>query len=402
MIKAKYKVGIENYEFLAVSKKDGNELVYVPGTLKNLKQYLTREGIKADNPLDYFTIIQNPYKNIQKCHCRLCDVAYKDPTNKSGQLTTHIEKAHNLSINGYIEQFPEDSHLFEYKMKFLKQEDESLSEAKERVQCPLCGKYFKAIRNTHTVNKHGMTMEEFVKATGMKETLSEATKDIAREIYEANDKMYKKTDFIERENIKQYTAGVDYYTFDYSMLTQAGKHFIYKLTAPSGRIYIGRTNDFFERMLEHCSNAKKGDLNYALYHAIRKYEWENFTKEIIDIAENKGDAAEKELKWINFFDSYDNGYNNTKYTSGGFDWSEYKGTEKYDNFLKAIKEKASGKNHYNYGKKMSEETRKKMTESRKGQFTLPWFQKKYGEVEGQIKYEERSCYLKNRPKDKCN
>ena len=35
------------------------------------------------------------------------------------------------------------------------------------------------------------------------------------------------------------------------------KQFIYKLTSPSGKVYIGRTCNFEQRMIEHKAGAKK-------------------------------------------------------------------------------------------------------------------------------------------------
>ncbi len=48
---------------------------------------------------------------------------------------------------------------------------------------------------------------------------------------------------------------------------------LYKLTSPSGRYYIGITNNFKRRLKEH------GSSKYALGHAIRKYGKHNFQYE---------------------------------------------------------------------------------------------------------------------------
>lgn len=50
-------------------------------------------------------------------------------------------------------------------------------------------------------------------------------------------------------------------------------YIVYKATSPSGRIYIGVTNNFKRRMKEHVSS------KYPFGHAVRKYGRENFTYE---------------------------------------------------------------------------------------------------------------------------
>lgn len=65
---------------------------------------------------------------------------------------------------------------------------------------------------------------------------------------------------------------------------------IYKLqNSINGKCYIGRTTNFKKRMSSH----KRNKINDYLHNAIRKYGWDNFTKEIIYECEcNTVDAYE--------------------------------------------------------------------------------------------------------------
>lgn len=88
------------------------------------------------------------------------------------------------------------------------------------------------------------------------------------------------------------------------------KNCIYKLTAPSGKVYIGQTVCFSRRMNKYSNLNCKGQPK--LYRAIFKYGWENFTKEIIDIY--NGDQVKEGLNaletyWITHYDSVKSGYN---------------------------------------------------------------------------------------------
>ncbi len=57
---------------------------------------------------------------------------------------------------------------------------------------------------------------------------------------------------------------------------------IYKITSPSGKIYIGQSVDCHERFLQHKSNARRRvQKNIKLYNSISKNGWEAHSVEII-------------------------------------------------------------------------------------------------------------------------
>lgn len=55
------------------------------------------------------------------------------------------------------------------------------------------------------------------------------------------------------------------------------KYLIYKHTSPSGKSYIGQTNDYNRRCNKHKTTS--GCVNF--YNAIQKYGWDNFKHEIL-------------------------------------------------------------------------------------------------------------------------
>ncbi len=88
---------------------------------------------------------------------------------------------------------------------------------------------------------------------------------------------------------------------------------IYKISSPSGKNYIGQTVQTFDRrMIVHKSAAKnvdKKDGCRALNSAIRKYEWKNMTKEVLETCEID-ELDEKEQQYIEEYNSMaPNGYN---------------------------------------------------------------------------------------------
>lgn len=95
---------------------------------------------------------------------------------------------------------------------------------------------------------------------------------------------------------------------------------IYKLTNNTNKkVYIGQTKNFNNRMRGHKSTAyqeNNSSYNLPIYRAIRKYGWNNFTKEIIEIIpEDKENDQnyidERERYYIALYDSTNDekGYN---------------------------------------------------------------------------------------------
>jgi group I intron endonuclease len=91
------------------------------------------------------------------------------------------------------------------------------------------------------------------------------------------------------------------------------KQYIYKLTAPNGKVYIGKSHNPTRRLQEHGRDSLTRDSK--LYHSIRKYGWDSFTKEIVFEAECSEVLINRmERLYIAMYDSLRNGLN---MTSGG-------------------------------------------------------------------------------------
>lgn len=88
---------------------------------------------------------------------------------------------------------------------------------------------------------------------------------------------------------------------------------IYKITNQiNGKVYIGKAGNIERRWYEHRSDAKNPNKTYHLYQAMRKYGLDNFIFEIIEECPPDNDIlSEREKYWINYYDSYNNGYNET-------------------------------------------------------------------------------------------
>ena len=99
---------------------------------------------------------------------------------------------------------------------------------------------------------------------------------------------------------------------------------IYKVTNKiNGKVYIGQSVDIGRRWREHMT--AKDDIYF--HKAIQKYGVENFEWEVIEQCKKK-DLDEREIYWIEYYDSFNKGYNCTKgggCTGGGEDNPNWKG-----------------------------------------------------------------------------
>ena len=90
------------------------------------------------------------------------------------------------------------------------------------------------------------------------------------------------------------------------------KSYIYKITNKvNNNIYIGQTSRTVEeRYREHLSSAFSKNLDQPLYRAMRKYGKDAF--EVVTIEEcSVEDVNNREIYYINKYDSYNDGYNAT-------------------------------------------------------------------------------------------
>lgn len=165
--------------------------------------------------------------------------------------------------------------------------------------------------------------------------------------------------------------------------------FIYKIQNKiNNKIYIGKTIHNIEiRFEEHIKASKNEKSSSVLYRAIRKYGIQSFDISVVDVTNNKDVLNEKEKYWIKFYDSKANGYNMTHGGDGG-NLIEHKKKFYHTEESRAIisartkeamqnlppekKEKLKsqkgklGKDNPNYGRKATEETKRKLSESHKG------------------------------------
>lgn len=146
----------------------------------------------------------------------------------------------------------------------------------------------------------------------------------------------------------------------------------------NGKVYVGQTcQKTISRRAKYKGEGYKGSPHF--YYAIQKYGWENFEGKVIEEGLSAQEAAEREIFWINKYDSTNpkKGYNIQDKIYGITTWESrqklrkqgrknMKGKKIPEEVLKKMREHRPdrhGKNNPMYGKKLSEEKRKQISES---------------------------------------
>jgi group I intron endonuclease len=127
---------------------------------------------------------------------------------------------------------------------------------------------------------------------------------------------------------------------------------IYKTTnLVNGKQYIGKDSKNNPKYLGSGSYLKR---------AIRKYGKENFKKEILEICSTREELIEREEYWLNYYDA---GNNHRFYNTHNHSYGAPKLSQE---IIEKIRRANSGKNHSQYGKTKTEETKRKIGNANRG------------------------------------
>ena len=170
-----------------------------------------------------------------------------------------------------------------------------------------------------------------------------------------------------------------------SNVIENGNYCVYVHTSPSGKMYVGQTCQSLKkrwgengrRYLEKKNNQY---IHSAFACAILKYGWENFEHEVIASNLTKDEANNFEKLLIEKLDTRNSkfGYNCKEGGSNGALSEETR---------KKISESHKGNKNHFFGKKLSEEHRKKLSEAHKGMVVSEETKKKISEsLKGENSY----------------
>lgn len=87
------------------------------------------------------------------------------------------------------------------------------------------------------------------------------------------------------------------------------KGIVYKITSPSGSVYIGQTKNLYKRLNRYKNASCKSQIH--LYNSIVKYGWINHIFEILEIDIDLVLLNDRECYYIDLYKSFYNGMNMT-------------------------------------------------------------------------------------------
>jgi hypothetical protein len=170
------KYNSDDFDLVAVCKKTGESIndpnnlsgkltkhildlygdIDIPKNNYQRKKYEIQNGKKWFE--EYFDIIKKEKKEIRKCS--LCDWSTTDIDNKTGCFEQHVLDIHNMGLSDYLNNFKDEKKFHKNFLKKENRENEFLSD-KNFIKCKICGEKMMVITNTHLMNKHNISVEEY-------------------------------------------------------------------------------------------------------------------------------------------------------------------------------------------------------------------------------------------------
>lgn len=154
---------------------------------------------------------------------------------------------------------------------------------------------------------------------------------------------------------------------------------VYKITSPSGKVYVGSSNDIANRVCSYkglkCKNQRK------LYNSIKKYTWDEHVFEILEEC-SVDILLERELFYGLKFNVLDKNTGlNCRLPKAGESYS-YMSEETKTNISKANKNKQKGKKHAYYDSSLKKLTIEQVIEIKKLLAESRLTQKEIGSIYG--------------------
>jgi hypothetical protein len=155
---------------------------------KNLGGHLSTHSIhKLNKEFDWndWEIIDNPVDDFEYWDCPHCDWKgkTKNGLDGGGWVAKHLDKVHQISKVYHAKQFPNDNGLWPHRLNRDKKKAHINSDEQNHIKCLECGEFFAKISNTHLLNKHGMTMDEYKTKHPSAKVNSQELTNRTREIY---------------------------------------------------------------------------------------------------------------------------------------------------------------------------------------------------------------------------
>lgn len=172
------------------------------------------------------------------------------------------------------------------------------------------------------------------------------------------------------------------------------EYVVYRHTSPSGKVYIGITS---QNPVKRWNGGRGYQHNAYFFRSILKYGWDKFTHEILYSGLSKEEACSKEIELIEFHNSTNpsKGYN----ISTGGDAGTL-GIKMSPESRKKMSESHKGERGYNYGKHLSVETRAKLRAANLGKHHTDAARKKMSDARRGVNHPNYGKHLSQETRER--
>jgi len=128
----------------------------------------------------YHNYFNFEYRDIKKTvKCKYCEWETEDINNLSGAYMNHMINTHDIDIDKYLNEYPNDKIFFKNYVRKIER-NEFLDDKDNHVECKICGERLKKITQSHLDN-HNITLFEYKKKYKLynpKDYISKTSHDI--------------------------------------------------------------------------------------------------------------------------------------------------------------------------------------------------------------------------------
>lgn len=143
----------------------------------------------------WFDILEVADADVKKCP--YCDWETKDVDNTSGAFEVHLLKKHGVGPVEHLSKFPNDTIFFKAFSRASDRKDK-LRKDSNHVTCPICGKIFDKLTQSHMQSEHGMAVSEFKEKYPNSALVSHACEEHMKEICKLGNLTVSKDRFVSK------------------------------------------------------------------------------------------------------------------------------------------------------------------------------------------------------------
>jgi hypothetical protein len=166
-----------------------------------LTRHLAKNNIVTDDVFHYFDIIDNPDYGKPVYQCKYCDWATIDVENKSGWITLHLQRKHNILPSQHLQNYPDDNIFGTYRISPDMRDVILGKDENSYIECKECNVKFEKLTTRHLA-MHGLTTDEYKVKHGVDILCSKKLSEWHQNHYKNNIEEINKNSFFSKAELE--------------------------------------------------------------------------------------------------------------------------------------------------------------------------------------------------------